>query len=70
MLWRSRKAKRGELESLLKALLDLWVQDGFIGDYIVKFYEVGIDVFFFSILGEKPKKVDSGHPSSKAFSTV
>ena len=55
-----KKLKEEELESLLKSLLDLWVQDGFIGGYIVKFYEVGIDVFFFSILGERPKKVDSG----------
>lgn len=55
-----RKLKEGGLEPLFKALLDLWVQEGFIGGYIVKFYEVGIDVFFFSILGEKPKKIDSG----------
>ncbi|MCD6530734.1 hypothetical protein J7L06_10720 [Candidatus Bathyarchaeota archaeon] len=56
-----KKQLRGEnLESLVKTLLDLWVQDGLISGYIVKFYEVGIDVFLFNILGERPKKVDSG----------
>jgi len=54
-----RKLKEDNLESLLKTFLDLWVQDGFVDGYIIKFYEAGIDAFFFRILGESSKRINS-----------